>query len=127
MSAAGRRTELAALSRGLRKGRRAAMLVSLHDYIASRKAAAMKFAICNETFQDWPFEKAFAYAAELGYEGIEFAPFTMHTDAYQITAARRAEVRRQVEESGLATVGLHWLLAKTTGLYLTTPDEAVRK
>lgn len=103
------------------------MLVSLHDYIASRKAAAMKFAICNETFQDWPFEKAFAYAAELGYEGIEFAPFTMHTDAYQITAARRAEVRRQVEEAGLATVGLHWLLAKTTGLYLTTPDEAVRK
>ncbi|HUE73175.1 MAG TPA: sugar phosphate isomerase/epimerase family protein [Pirellulaceae bacterium] len=87
----------------------------------------MKFAICNETFQDWPFEKAFAYAAKLGYTGIEFAPFTMHTDAYQITSARRTEVRRQAEAAGLETVGLHWLLAKTTGYYLTTPDAAVRK
>ena len=26
----------------------------------------MKFAICNETFQDWPFEKAFAFARECG-------------------------------------------------------------
>ena len=87
----------------------------------------MKFAICNETFQDWPFEKAFAFAAELGYTGIEFAPFTMNTDAYQISAAQRAQVRRQAEAAGLETVGLHWLLAKTTGYYLTTPDEAVRK
>ena len=87
----------------------------------------MKFAICNETFQDWPFEKAFAYAASLGYTGIEFAPFTMHTDAYQITPARRAEVRRQAEAAGLETIGLHWLLAKTTGYYLTTPDDTVRK
>lgn len=86
----------------------------------------MKFAICNETFQDWPFEKAFAFAAELGYTGIEFAPFTMHTDAYQITPSRRAEVRRQAEDAGLETIGLHWLLAKTTGYYLTTPDDAVR-
>lgn len=28
-----------------------------------------KFAICNETFQDWPFEKAFGLAAECGYTG----------------------------------------------------------
>ena len=25
----------------------------------------MKYAICNETFQDWPFDKAFKYAKEL--------------------------------------------------------------
>ena len=31
----------------------------------------MKFAICNETFQDWPFDKAFAFASECGYTGIE--------------------------------------------------------
>ena len=29
----------------------------------------MKLAICNETFKDWPFEKAFAFARELGYTG----------------------------------------------------------
>lgn len=87
----------------------------------------MKFAICNETFQDWPFEKAFAFARDCGYTGIEIAPFTIHEDARQITSGRRAEVRRQAAAAGLETVGLHWLLAKTEGFYLTTPDDAVRK
>lgn len=87
----------------------------------------MKFAICNETFQDWPFEKAFSFARELGYTGIEFAPFTMALSAYDISPARRAEVKRQVADAGLETIGLHWLLAKTEGYYLTTPDAAVRR
>ena len=87
----------------------------------------MRFAICNETFVDWPFEKAFAFARELGYTGIEFAPFTMATDVRQISAAKRAEVRSQVAAAGLETVGLHWLLAKTEGFYLTTPDADVRR
>ncbi len=87
----------------------------------------MKFAICNETFQDWPFEKAFAFARDCGYTGIEIAPFTIHEDARQITSERRAEVRQQADAAGLEMVGLHWLLAKTEGLYLTTPDGAVRK
>lgn len=87
----------------------------------------MKFAICNETFVDWPFEKAFDFARECGYTGIEIAPFTLHTDARKISAAQRAEVRRQAQDAGLDVIGLHWLLAKTEGLYLTTPDAAVRQ
>jgi len=87
----------------------------------------MKFAICNETFLDWPFDKAFAFAAECGYTGIEIAPFTMAPDAREVTAAQRSEVRRQAEVAGLEVVGLHWLLAKTNGYYLTTPDEEVRR
>jgi sugar phosphate isomerase/epimerase len=87
----------------------------------------MKFAICNETFQDWPFEKAFRFAADLGYTGLEIAPFTIHTSAYEISPARRAEVRKQADEAGLEIIGLHWLLAKTTGYHLTTPDDAVRR
>ena len=86
----------------------------------------MKFAICNETFQDWPFEKAFSYARDLGYMGIEFAPFTMSLDAHDITPERRAEVREQARQAGLEVVGLHWLLAKTEGYYLTSPDAEVR-
>ena len=77
----------------------------------------MRFAICNETFQDWPFDRAFAAAREYGYTGIEFAPFTMDKDARKITAARREEVRKQVEAADLQTVGLHWLLAQTEGFY----------
>jgi sugar phosphate isomerase/epimerase len=87
----------------------------------------MKFAICNETFQDWPFEKAFDFARACGYRGIEFAPYTIHKNSYEISAQRRAEVRRQVERAGLETVGLHWLLAFTQGYYLTSPDARVRK
>ncbi|MCA9265356.1 MAG: sugar phosphate isomerase/epimerase [Planctomycetales bacterium] len=87
----------------------------------------MKLAICNETFQDWPFDRAFGYAHELGYEGIEIAPFTIDTDARAISAARRAEVKKQAEMAGLEVVGLHWLLAKTDGYYLTSPDAVVRR
>lgn len=87
----------------------------------------MKYAICNETFQDWPFERAFAYARELGYTGIEFAPFTIHHDAYQISAARRREIRDLAEKFKLEIIGLHWLLAFTEGYYLTTADEPTRR
>jgi sugar phosphate isomerase/epimerase len=87
----------------------------------------MRFAICNETFQDWPFEKAFRFAADLGYTGLEIAPFTINTNAYEITAEKRSEVKQQAEDAGLEIIGLHWLLAKTTGYYLTTPDAAVRQ
>ncbi len=84
----------------------------------------MRFAICNETFQDWPLERALRAACEYGYTGIEFAPYTIHKNAYEISAARRSEVRHLVEARGLETVGLHWLLALTEGYYLTSPDAA---
>ena len=87
----------------------------------------MKFAVCNETFQDWLFERAFQFARELGYTGIEYAPFTINKNAYDITAAQRAEVRQQAEDAGLDPIGLHWLLAFTEGYYLTSPDDDVRK
>ncbi len=80
----------------------------------------MKFAICNETFLDWPFDKAFGFAAECGYTGIEIAPFTMAADARKITAAQREDVPQLAEANGLEVVGLHWLLAKTSGFHLTS-------
>ena len=86
----------------------------------------MKFAICNETFQDWPFEKAFSYARETGYTGIEIAPFTLAPSATEVTPEQRTTVK-QIEEAGLECVGLHWLLAKTEGFHLTTPDPGVRR
>ena len=87
----------------------------------------MKFAICNETFLDWPFDKAFAFARDCGYTGIEIAPFTIDTDVRRISPQRRAEVRRQADDAGLDVIGLHWLLAKTEGFHVTTPDAAIRR
>ncbi len=40
---------------------------------------------------------------------------------------RRREIRSTIENEGLRTIGLHWLLAKTEGLYLTSPDSDTRK
>ena len=54
---------------------------------------AAKYAICNETFKDWPFDKAFALAADCGYTGIEIAPFTIADYVTRIPAAKRTEVR----------------------------------
>ena len=87
----------------------------------------MKYAICNETFGDWPLEKALALAVDCGYRGIEIAPFTIGERPVEVSAKRRSEVRRLVERAGLEVVGLHWLLAKTTGFYLTTADAQVRR
>lgn len=87
----------------------------------------MKFAICNETFKDWPFDEAFAFAAECGYTGVEIAPFTIANYATDISAAKRDEIRRQAAAAGLEIIALHWLLAKTDGFYMTSPEPEVRR
>ncbi len=93
----------------------------------AREPFRPRFSICNETFGDWPFEKTFAFAAECGYQGVEIAPFTVSNDVTDVPAQRRAQIRRQAEQSGLEVVGLHWLLARTEGFHLTSPDADVRR
>lgn len=87
----------------------------------------MKLAICNETFQDWPMDRAMAFAAECGYTGIEIAPFTLAKYVTEITPERRREVRATAERAGLEVIGLHWLLAKTEGFHLTSPEAETRR
>lgn len=92
----------------------------------------MKFAICNEMFGDRSFADTFSTIRKLGYTGVEIAPFTLAPqdvpfDARKVPAERIVEVRAQAEEAGLEVIGLHWLLAKTEGFYLTSPDPTVRR
>ena len=86
----------------------------------------MKYAICNETFGDWPLEKALSFARDVGYTGWEIAPFMLTDDIHAYSSKDRQDYRRQVEQAGFEITGLHWLLAKTTGLHLTTQDADVR-
>lgn len=86
----------------------------------------MKYAICNELYVDWPFDQAFAHAAALGYTGVEIAPFTIETNVFEISSSRRTQVRETAEANGLEVIGLHWLLAKTQGLHLTTDNVEAR-
>jgi sugar phosphate isomerase/epimerase len=87
----------------------------------------MRFAICQELFVDWDWPRQCRFIAECGYTGIEVAPFTLAGRIGELTPAQRALLRRQAEDCGLSIIGLHWLLAKTEGLHLTSPDPAVRR
>jgi sugar phosphate isomerase/epimerase len=92
----------------------------------------MKYAFCNEMFGDQPFDQAFTTMRSLGYAGVEFAPFTLlpPTEAFDVRDVpkeRRVEAKRQAADAGVEVVGLHWLLARTSGFHLTHPERVVRQ
>ena len=86
----------------------------------------MKFAICQELFEDWDWERQCQFIAETGYTGVEVAPFALSGPPATITPTERARYRSVAAEHGIEIVGLHWLLAKTQGLHLTSRDADVR-
>ena len=87
----------------------------------------MKFAICQELFEGWEWERQCQAMASIGYTGIELAPFTLASRIGEVSSQRRRELKSMAESHGLTICGLHWLLAKTEGLHLTTADAAVRR
>jgi sugar phosphate isomerase/epimerase len=87
----------------------------------------MRYAICNETFEGWDYERICRFVAELGYTGLELAPFTLAPRITDVAPAQRQTLRRQAEAHGVQIIGLHWLLAKTTGLHLNSADPSVRR
>jgi sugar phosphate isomerase/epimerase len=87
----------------------------------------MRYAICNETFEGWDHARVCKTVAELGYGGLEIAPFTLAPRITDVRPEQRRTLRKQAEDVGLEIIGLHWLLAKTEGLILTSPDVAVRQ
>jgi sugar phosphate isomerase/epimerase len=96
------------------------------------KSSNMKFALCNEMFGDRSFADTFSTIRKLGYTGVEIAPFTFAPgdeafDVRRVAAEGIVEVRTMAEDAGLEIIGLHWLLAKTEGFYLTSPDPTVRR
>ena len=86
-----------------------------------------RYGICNETFQNVSIDETLEQAARYGYAGVEIAPFTIETDCRRIAPEVRERVRGKAESLGLEVIGLHWLLARTEGFYLTSPDAAVRR
>jgi sugar phosphate isomerase/epimerase len=87
----------------------------------------MKLGICNELFVNWPWEKICDFANGVGYQGIEVAPFTLAERAELVSPQRRAELRETAESRGLEIIGLHWLLMKPPGIYITHPDAGIRR
>lgn len=86
----------------------------------------MKLATCNEPWRDLPVEQVCEIAAQLGFDGVEIAPFTLAADVTDIPVSRRRSVSQAAADAGVKIVGLHWLFVSPPGLHLTTPDRAVR-
>lgn len=87
----------------------------------------MKFAICHELFENVRWPDQCKLIAEAGYTGIEVAPFTISENLSSVPEEIFDQMRSDAEGHGLEVIGLHWMLAKTKGLYLTSPDAAVRR
>ncbi len=87
----------------------------------------MRFATCNEQFEGWDFGRVCHFVKQAGYEGLEVAPFTLAPRITDVTAAQRAALRRDADEAEIEILGLHWLLAKTEGMHLTSPERSVRE
>lgn len=86
----------------------------------------MKFGICNEIFQGWSLDDTFSYAAKAGYDLVEIAPFTIAKSVTDISAAERGRIKDAAARAGIGIAGLHWVLVQAEGMYLTSPEVAVR-
>jgi len=86
----------------------------------------MRIALCNEVLAPMPFPQQCEYAAKLGYDGLEVAPYTLSEEPQRMGPAQLAAARSAAAGAGIAITGLHWLLVKPAGLSISTRDDAVR-
>ena len=86
----------------------------------------MRFAICNELFEGWSFDRSLPIRESVGYDGLESHRLRSRPRITDFDSGPRAELRQQAADAGVEIIGLHWLLARTEGLYLTTSDDGVR-
>jgi sugar phosphate isomerase/epimerase len=88
---------------------------------------AFRFATCNEVFQNQPIADVCSQVREVGYQGLEMAPFTLGPDPAALSQEDRLTLRHIFENAQLEFVGLHWLLAAPEGLHATAPDKNIRQ
>jgi sugar phosphate isomerase/epimerase len=87
----------------------------------------MRIALCNEVIAPMPFPRQCEYAAKLGYDGLEIAPYTLSDEPHRMGSAQIAAARSAAEDCGVAITGLHWLLVKPAGLSISSKDASTRK
>jgi D-psicose/D-tagatose/L-ribulose 3-epimerase len=87
----------------------------------------VRISLCNEVIAPMPFPAQCQYAAKLGYDGLEIAPYTLSEEPHRMGAARIAAARAAAEDAGIAVTGLHWLLVKPAGLSISSKDPKIRE
>ncbi len=65
----------------------------------------MRLALCNEVLQPMPLAQQCEYAAKLGYDALEIAPFTLSEMPHKLPKAERAEIRRVAADAGVPIIG----------------------
>lgn len=98
------------------------------EQMSALATQGFRFAMCNECMQELPWAEQCRIMSDAGYTGVEIAPFTLVRESVnELGPAQRQEIVRTMTDYGLASVGLHWLLAPPPeGLHFTTPDPIVR-
>ncbi len=86
----------------------------------------MKLCICNEIFGQFPLERQFEAAEQIGFAALEISPFTLGASVREIGPEVRERIRTLSQLTGVEVAGIHWLLAKTEGYHMTHPDAEVR-
>lgn len=88
----------------------------------------MKFGICNEIFKEWnDITRTIHYVKEVGYDGLEIAPFTLSQYVTDIPESTAREIVQAAEAADLDIIGLHWVFVGPEGVYLTHPDKEIRQ
>ena len=87
----------------------------------------IRLGICNELFEGWEFGEVCRKVKALGFDGLEIAPYTLAPLIDEVSPRRLREYRAMIEDTGLTTIGLHGLLAKTKGFSLTAPNRERRE
>ena len=96
-------------------------------HVPHSRNAFVKYAICHELFVEWSWEQQCEFIARTGYTGIEVAPFMLGSRPCELSPSERTKLRDTAASFGVELIGIHWMLAKTTGYALTSPDRAVRQ
>jgi len=76
----------------------------------------MKYSICSDTFPDLELRDMFKYAAGLGYQAVELAPYSFCNSVMEVSPAERNKIRKWAEEAGINITGIHSLFTPIPGI-----------
>ena len=85
----------------------------------------MRLSLCNEVIASMPFDAQCRFAATVGYDGLEIAPFTLSDEPHRLSPTRIRELRASLAQAGIVCTGLHWLLVAPAGLSINDSDAGV--
>ena len=87
----------------------------------------IKLGICNELFEGLDVRSRVPSHQGDRLRRPGDRPFTLAPLITDVSPAAGASSRQSSRTPACETIGLHWLLAKTEGFYLTSPDAKVRR